>query len=304
VIGSPTVTDRVVQEYCRTHALFPSGIRIERQYLSLVDPPEVNLERINAFKPDVVRSYGSYLEALYPFAWSSGRPFHRPKVVLYSSDAVTPAVRRLIVERCGIPLLSTYEAVEAFKIGFECRESRGIHLNVDLYPIRIVNANGETLPPGETGEVVVSNLVNRATVLLNYRLGDLATLLEERCPCGRQLPLLSFPEGRSDEYLNLPDGRVLHPQAVRTVLVAEEDIWQFQVVQRTLTDVLVAIVASAPANAALSRRLTGRLGAVFGPLVRVELVFVDAIDGALSGGKRRAVVCLGQTPAAGRIAYS
>jgi len=70
---------------------------------------------------------------------------------------------------------------------------------------------------GESGDVVVSNLVNRATVLLNYRLGDIARKLSRTCPCGRSLPLLSFPEGRNDEYLQLASGKVMHPQSVRTV---------------------------------------------------------------------------------------
>jgi hypothetical protein len=51
----------------------------------------------------------------------------------------------LITEKFGIPVLSTYEAVEAFKIGFECHQRVGVHLNVDLYPMRIVNAQGDTV---------------------------------------------------------------------------------------------------------------------------------------------------------------
>jgi phenylacetate-coenzyme A ligase PaaK-like adenylate-forming protein len=110
----------------------------------------------------------------------------------YSSDSLSSSVRRLIAEKFGLPVLSTYEAVEAFKIGFECHQRVGIHLNIDLYPVRVVNAQGEPLPDGESGDVVVSNLVNRATVLLNYRLGDIATKLSVPCPCGRSLPLLSI----------------------------------------------------------------------------------------------------------------
>ena len=48
---------------------------------------------------------------------------------------------------------------------------------------------------------MVSNLVNRGTVLLNYRLGDVAAKLDGRCACGRTLPMMSFLEGRSDEWI-------------------------------------------------------------------------------------------------------
>ena len=70
--------------------------------------------------------------------------------------------RRFIKETLGIPIVSTYEAIEAFKIGFECLIGRGLHLNIDLYPVRIVDARGEIttrwgkrrrggLEPGESG---------------------------------------------------------------------------------------------------------------------------------------------------------
>ena len=100
----------------------------------------------------------------------------------------------------GIPAFSIYASVEAPSIGFECKEHRGIHINEDIYPVRIVDGSGRSLPPGERGEVVVSNLVNRAMVLLNYRLGDLAALPS------RPLPLRPLP---ADDVLpGRPPGRL------------------------------------------------------------------------------------------------
>jgi phenylacetate-coenzyme A ligase PaaK-like adenylate-forming protein len=193
----------------------------------------------------------------------SGQTFHSPKFITYSSNCLPDSVRRLILEKFGIPLVSTYEAVEAFEIGFECNRHVGIHLNVDLYPVRIVDAGNNTLPDGESGDVVVSNLVNRATVLLNYRLGDIARKLPQTCPCGRSLPLLSFPEGRNDEYLRLAaSGKVMHPQSVRTVLLGEDEIWQFQLAQLSASHLRVSIVTSPSAD---HHRMRGRLAARLAP---------------------------------------
>ena len=44
--------------------------------------------------------------------------------------------------------------------------------------------------------MVISNLVNRGAVLLNYRLGDVASLSTGKCSCGRILLMLSELEGR------------------------------------------------------------------------------------------------------------
>ena len=301
VIGSPTTTDRVVQEFCQARAYFPEPLRIKRQYLSLIDPPEKNLALINAFRPDVVRSYGSYLEILFPYIQATGGPFHTPKCVTYSSDGLSSSVRRLIADTWGLPVLSTYEAVEAFKIGFECRQGAGVHLNADLYPVRIVDAQGAPLPDGRSGDVVVSNLVNRATVLLNYRLGDIARKLPNPCSCGRRLPMLSFPEGRDDEYLHLPGGRVMHPQSVRTVLVEEDEVWQFQVVQDAPASLRIALVAAPSCDRQRMRARVGeQLARLLGPETAIEIAFVPSIDRAATGGKFRTVVSLSQTAGQGR----
>lgn len=211
VIASPLSASQKVQEFCQKHGFFPRGVRIQRQYLSLLDSPGKNVPLLNNFKPDVIRSYGSYQGILFPYLHVTGEPFHRPKVITYGGDELSTSVRRLITETFGIPVFSTYQAIEALKIAFECEQHGGLHLNIDLYPVRAADAEGRSLPPGESGDVVVSNLVNKATVLLNYRLGDIACMLPEPCPCGRSLPLLSFPQGRTDDWIRLPSGKVVHP---------------------------------------------------------------------------------------------
>ncbi len=283
-----------VREHCYRHAWFPPGLRVHRRYLSIYEPPQVNLAAINEFQPDLLYSYGAYLALLFGYLHDSGAPFHRPKAVVYSSDNVPPSARRLILEEFRIPLFSWYQALEAVKIGFECEEHKGIHLNIDLYPLRIVDDDGRALPQGETGDVVVSNLVNRAMVLLNYRLGDLAALLPEPCPCGRSLPLLSFLPGRSNDLLVLPSGQTLHPVFVHDVLVAQEPIWQYRVVQRAPAHFeIVMVVAETCNRPQLAQVIVRRFAEKFGQEVKTDVTFVPSIP-FTAGGKHRTVISLVQ----------
>lgn len=291
IIGSPTTTDCVVQEYCQQRGWFPSGVRMHRQYLSLTDSPEHNLSRLNAFRPLLIRSYGSYLEELFAHIRRTGADFARPRVITYSSDGLSPGVRRIISEDFGIPVFSFYEAVEAFKIGFECGLSDGVHQNEDLYPVRIVNDRDQPVPHGTPGDVVVSNLVNRATVLLNFRLGDQATRMPAPCTCGRNLPVLSLPEGRSDEFLTLPGGRRVHPQAVRAVVLEEDGVWQFQAVQETTEELRLSVVPDPTADGGdLEARLTRELAAVLGDGIQIHIALVDKIPRRASSSKFRVVL--------------
>src|SRR5690606_32190889 len=113
---------------------------------------------------------------------------------------------------------------------------------------------GRDVAPGEPGHVVLSNLVNRATVLLNYRIGDMATALEGVCDCGRTLPLMTGVEGRSDDLLRLPGGRIVQGLNVVAILQKQPDVRQVQIVHRA-PDRFVLRVVPVPGSVPDSREL-------------------------------------------------
>ena len=282
VIGSPLFSDLDIQAIYRNNLLLPSRSRVQYQHLSILDSPARNVDLMNEFKPDVIRTYGSYLGRLFSYVHLSGVRFSAPKVVFYDADELLESARRLISGSFGVAVMSAYQAVEAFKIGFECGEHRGFHLNRDLYPVRIVNGDNAEVPHGESGDVLVSNLVNRATVLLNYRLGDIAHMVPGKCPCGRTLPVLSFVEGRTDDWIALPSGELVHPQVIRTILVLEQSVTQYQVVQQDFHRFSVALVGGDDRTELMSR-LRGRFAERFGPETELDVSFVNAIEPTGSG---------------------
>jgi phenylacetate-CoA ligase len=290
VIASQYGTEREIQDLYAKRAVLPSRSRVQYQHLSLLDSPEKNVALLNEFKPDVIRSYGSYLDRLFTHVHGTGAEFHKPKVVFYDADELPERARKLIADDFGVCILSAYQAVEAFKIGFECEQHSGIHLNSDLYPVRLVDDDVNEVAEGESGEVVLSNLVNRATVLLNYRLGDVAHMLPTGCACGRTLPLMSFIEGRTDDWLTLLSGDAVHPQSIRTLFTNEKEVSQYQVIQRRLDHFTVAIAGIAE-NAILAERIVGRFKTRFGQQVSVDVSFVASIEPSV-GGKIRPVISL------------
>jgi phenylacetate-CoA ligase len=272
--------------------LFMKNFIPRKQILSVFDPPEKNIPLITSYRPDVVLSFGSYLEALFARMESWTDPYALPKVAAYGADGLSEQARRLIQDRFGVEVASSYAAVEVQRIGFECERHSGIHINEDIYPLRIVDAEGRTLPAGENGEVVVSNLVNRTMVVLNYRLGDTAALLPAACPCGRSLALMSFPLGRRGEWLRRPDGGVVHGQIINHLLREEESVYQFQVVQSAPERFGVSLVARENANRAdLEARIISKFKTAFGESTRIDVYFVSSIPREASG-KIRPIVPL------------
>jgi phenylacetate-CoA ligase len=268
----------------------PRGFPILRQSLSILEPPARNAKLIAEFKPDVLISSGSYLGMLFPYVHESGCAFHRPKVVIYGGDGMSEPVRQLIMREFDVPVLCTYQSIEASRIAWECEQHAGLHCNIDLYPVRIVDDAGRSVPVGESGDVVVSNLVNRGTVLLNYRQGDIAALLPDPCPCGRSLPLMSLPQGRTDDVLVLPSGRRASAAILNRALDVERLLWQWQAVQETRGKVRVQLVVNdACDRQALCRRVQGLVREKLDEDLRMDFEFVASIE-RTPAGKHRTIV--------------
>jgi phenylacetate-CoA ligase len=261
-----------------------------RMSVATTEPIEKVIAVVNAYRPHVINGYGSYLEVLFRTVKARGMKMHLPGVIAYSADAMTTAGRRLIEDEFGVPVLSAYTAVEAFKIGFTCEERTGLHLHDDLTHVRIVGPDGENLPTGSKGRVVISNLVNRGTVLLNYQMNDLAALSGETCPCGRTLRLLRGLEGRVEDILTLADGRLVDPRSVHNVLIPE-GLLQYQLIQHSPARFELRLATVDRDTFELtSRSVVPSLQRLFGPSAKIEAVYYADRLPTGPGDKFRAVI--------------
>jgi phenylacetate-CoA ligase len=235
--GNPTR----VREHFRVIApavwkLIPDG----RKFSVFEDSARV-AEGIREWRPLHLSGYGSALGRLFRYLAESGESIPLPKVVTFSSDTMAPMERRMIEEDFGVPVLGIYSATEAFSIGFECGLGEGYHVNEDVSHVRIADPDGRTVAPGVPGSVIVSNLVNRGTVLLNYRLGDVGSPVEGACPCGRPLPRIHLLEGRDTIYIERTDGLPLHQYRLFRALNAI-GMSRWQVLQTDLTTFTVRVI--------------------------------------------------------------
>jgi len=263
-------------------------LRTVMGHFSIYEPLDELIPALNAFRPDVISSYGSHLSALLADVYATGRPFHRPAAIVFVSDALSDEVRRLASEQMGIEVLGIYQAVESPMIGFECERHSGYHLNVDLCPVRIVDPEGRDVPEGESGNVVISNLVARGTMLINYAMNDIARRIPGACACGRSLPLLSEVEGRISDWIETASGDPIHVQALR-MLLRDDDILRYQQVQERPGSAQILIVPIPGRDTERIReRIEGRMSELHEPL-DLELSFVETLP-QTPHGKVRAVV--------------
>jgi len=279
-----------VREFCQHMTFMP--IQAERSTVSILEPLENVVSAINRYRPDVFISYGSYLEMLFRTVASRETQMHLPRLILYGGDGMSLESREFIEEKFGVLVFSSYQAVESFKIGYFCEERRGFHLHADLCHVKIIDADGAKLPAGEKGEVVISNLVNRGTVLLNYRLGDIGSISSEYCTCGRTLPLLSELEGRAEDIIHLTDGGFVHPRAVWGVMKNRPEVLQYQLIQHEREQFELRLVtADRHSYQGAITDITTGLQNLLGDSVKIHPGFYEELSREASG-KFRAVIAL------------
>lgn len=77
--------------------------------------------------------------------------------------------------------------------GFACGRSWGVHLRSDVYGVDIVDKEGNSLPEGQIGEIVLYPVAEPS---LRYPTGESARLVTKGCDCGSDTPrLLDFLPG-------------------------------------------------------------------------------------------------------------
>jgi phenylacetate-CoA ligase len=160
----------------------------------------------------------------------------------------------------------------------------------DLCHVRVVRADGGPVDPGEQGEVVISNLVNRATVLLNYRMGDLGSWSAEPCACGRTLGRLRDLDGRSEDIVRTADGRLVHPRAIWGALKEQPGLLQYQLVQSAGDRFELRLrTHDAAVYERIAPRAVDALRVLLGPSAEIAHARVETLAPE-GGGKFRAVV--------------
>jgi phenylacetate-CoA ligase len=174
-------------------------------------------------------------------------------------------------------------------IAHECPAQR-LHLMHDAVHVEILDDDGRPVPPGEPGEICLTNLLSPGAPLIRYRLGDRARLDPEPCPCGRPHPVLAELQGRQADTLVHEDGRRVHGLALIYVLRELGGVERFRCVQSRRDHLRIEVVPDHDFDP--TRVQTGiidRVHRVLGPGMNVEVALVETLA-PLPSGKHRYIV--------------
>jgi phenylacetate-CoA ligase len=231
---------------------------------------------------------------------SRGEPLgeYGVRLAIVHSEQSSRAERDELAQRLRVTVLDEYSSEELTRVALEC-PSHCYHIEEDAAYIEIVEIGTDNpVPEGVLGEVIGTNLNNRAMPLIRYRQGDLATLEpRRRCDCGSNFRALASIDGRVHDAFLTPSGRVVPGGALmdaayhwRLSLGLPVHGLEYVITQERLDRVVVDIVPPDGFRQGMDAPIVRQLERLLGEGVAVVLRLVDSIPS--QGRKRRSIVSL------------
>ena len=174
-------------------------------------------------------SVPSYLRTLARLSEKMGKNLSF-KLVVSSSELLDDSTRSLVEEKFQTELLDHYTTEETGSLAWECPTHSGYHINADAVIIELLQ-NGRQVTAGEPGNVYTTSFRRFATPVIRYLTGDVATRIDDECPCGRTLFLLKNIQGRIMDYILTTDDRHISPYEVTAILNKVAGVEQYKVIQ-------------------------------------------------------------------------
>ena len=188
---------------------FENQFLVSTYHLSRAHLPVI-VERIQAFRPEILHGFPSALLPIATYAEERGLRFPTLIAATTTAETLVPDDRLDIESGLGVKVHDFYSASEGVPFILECVAGRR-HLCPESGLFEILDEEGRPTADGELGEIVVTSFVQWKTPLIRYRTGDTAVRGTEAkpCACGRTLPYVEQVSGRKEDLIVTRDGRHL-----------------------------------------------------------------------------------------------
>ncbi|MHA1310849.1 MAG: phenylacetate--CoA ligase family protein [Candidatus Helarchaeota archaeon] len=148
------------------------------------------------------------------------------KIAMLGAELWSESTRKKIEDGLDLNAYDNYGLTEAIGPGVscECLEKDGLHIWEDcFYPEIIDPETGETLEPGEEGELVLTALYRESLPVIRYRTRDLTTLIMDQCNCGRTFIRHTRIKSRIDDMLKIRGVNVF-PSQIEEIVMNQKEI--------------------------------------------------------------------------------
>ena len=231
--------------------------------------------------------YSGYPSALYLVAryfLEEGIRLHNPpRVIVTGAESLLPHQRELIAQAFDAEVADQYGASEQCGNISEC-EKHSYHVDFEFGIIELLPIPNH---PPNVRRIVCTGFKNPVMPLIRYDIGDIATLSDRPCDCGRVSQTVEKIDGRVESYIITPDGRQLG--RLDFLFKKTSQIEEAQLIQEDLEHLTVKLVCSPKYSRSDEVSLLKDIRSYLGDEIAVNIEYINEIPRE-SNGKFRQIV--------------
>lgn len=291
-----TFNGQIIVPFSQSHAPFWRTNAYGRQTLFSVyhmTPRNLEsyIEAIHKSRAKYILGYPSALHLVGRAMLKAGRELPRKalKAVFTSSESLLSFQRKTIEEAFGTRVWDRYGTGE-FTVSMTQCPLGNLHVDMEFCIV-------EVEPEEETDDLVrgsfmVTGLSNNATPFIRYRIGDSGTRMKRPCPCGRAGDVFLDVDGRNEDFIITPDGRLVG--RLDHIFKNQSNILEAQIQQDSKQALDVYLVPAPGYGPHSEEALIGEIRRRLGDEIHIDLHKVDSIPRERNGKFRAVKSKIGQ----------
>jgi len=267
---------------------------LRKKYLDAFNLTDENMATyvkiLGKFKPRIINAYASAIFLFSEYLKKEEINFIKPRAILTTADMLYPHQRKSIENTFDCKIFDYYSGRDTSLQAAECSEHIGYHMSIENAVVEFVKQN-ESVSPGETGKLILTDLCDYAMPFIRYEIGDLGSPSDESCSCGRNLPLMKSFKGRVFDFIITPEGNRISGEYFHCIIIEYDihSIKEFQIVQESINKLTVYIVKNPNEKINDVDRFITVIQKKVGEKVEIEVKYVSSIK-RTSSGKLRHVI--------------
>lgn len=235
--------------------------------------------------------YASALRAFAKFLSGTGLVLREEapsiKLCITTSEVCSDEDRRIMEHGFGVSVVDEYGSSEVGIIAFQDLHGRSL-VSEETVLLEVVDDHGSPLPDGNEGDILVTDLRNRAMPFIRYNLGDRGVVAPERVGKYRVLQTL---KGRTSDLIYLPSGRrcagLTLYYVIRGLLEETGVVKECVIHQMSLDTFVFDLVAVRQLNDSEMKMLMESMDTYLEPGLHVSVNYVQHIFRAPNGKRKQ-----------------
>ncbi|WP_347923202.1 phenylacetate--CoA ligase family protein [Pontimicrobium sp. SW4] len=179
------------------------------------------------------------------------------KACLPTSEMLSEEDKKLLEKAFNIPIINEYGSAEFGLIALE-KDEQWVLNNLNLY-VEILDNQGNILPYGEEGRIVITDLFNKAHPFIRYEIGDIGSINT----VDKKTSVLKTLTGRKEDYVKLPSGKTAPGLSfyyvTKSVMKDDGSIQEIKVLQHALNRFEIEYVSENALNDDQKKRINEAL---------------------------------------------